>query len=121
MAQSTRLRPIAEGDLGQIFGDQAPPPPGFEYPAEHSGNLPQNPANRGRIENAATTLLLTSLRALSQRSLIALANLFVLLTAASAFFLWLQILPNPSVYQIIAVSIYGGLLLVLDWMVLRRR
>ena len=66
-------------------------------------------------------MLLLALRALSQRSLIALAQLFVLLTAASAWWLWLTVLPAPSIQQLVGLALYGFLILALDYLVLTRR
>ena len=106
MAQS-RIRQIGEGDTAEFF-DQ---PPG---PAQI--HAPQSP-----MESAAASILFTSLKALSHRAVIALESLFALLTAASVFWLWMSIAASPSIYQIVAVSIYALYALVLDWMILRRR
>jgi hypothetical protein len=54
----------------------------------------------------ATELLLLSLQALSKRTVVALSNLFCLLTVGSVFVLFYNI-PNPSVTQIVALSIYA--------------
>lgn len=101
MAQ-TRIRQIGEGDTDQ-FADFAP----------------QQPAP-DPVHNVATSILFTSLKALSQRAVIALANLFVLLTAISAFWLWFATMPSPSVLQLVGLSLYGVLILALNWLVLRR-
>lgn len=109
---TNRLRPI--GDDMPFFGaevESVPPQPAPPPPQQTAPSAQQH---------AATSMLLLALRALSQRSIIALGSLFILLTAASAFWLWLTIAPSPSVYQIIAVSIYGAFVLALDWMVLNR-
>jgi hypothetical protein len=114
MAQSNRLRSIAEGDTA-LFGD-----PADEAVPNQSGQ--PTPAPRPtRLESAATTVLLTALRALSQRTLIALANLFVLATAISAWWLWMVTMPSPSVLQLVGLALYGTLILLLNWLVLRRR
>lgn len=107
--QANRLRPLPEGEL----------PPDF-YQSE---SIPpqQPPPVSARVESAATSMLFTSLRALSQRTLIAVANLFVLATAGSAFWLWLTVLPAPSVLQLVGLALYGVLILCLNWLVLRRK
>lgn len=107
---TNRLRPI--GDDMPFFGAEVeaarePPPQPPPQP---------NPA----MQNAATQMLLLSLRALSQRTIVALGNLFVLLTAASAWLLWKDTLPQPSIPQLVGLALYGALILALDYLVLRR-
>lgn len=104
MAQ-TRLRSLGEGDT-----DQFP----------HDPNLDPIPQVPHPVDTFSTNILLTSLRALSQRAVIAVANLFVLLTAISAFWLWYATMPSPSVLQLVGLSLYGVLILALNWLVLRR-
>jgi hypothetical protein len=99
MVQS-RLRSLGEGDTDYLA--EAPPPP---------GPLP--------AENVATSILLTSLKALSQRTIVALSNLFVLATALSAFWLWMVTMPAPTVLQLVGLGLYAIMILILDWMVLR--
>lgn len=101
---ANRLRPI---DEAAAFDPLAPAP---ERPAPVPNEEP----------TLATSILLTALRALSQRALIALSNLFVLAAAASAFWLWLVTLPSPSVYQLVGLGLYGLLMLALTHLVLRR-
>lgn len=119
MAQSNRLRPIADGDVETLFGEQPGAYPG-ERPRQEFPNV-QPPQTNPAVENVATTMLLTSLRALSQRALIAVGNLFVLATAISAFWLWFVTMPAPSVLQLVGLALYGVLILALNWLVLRRR
>ena len=63
---------------------------------------------------AATAMLITALRALSERFVIALSNLFTLLTAASAFYLWAIALPEITALKIVALSIYSVFVLALN-------
>lgn len=122
MAQTNRLRPLGEGELPPeyiAYTGETPPPPEF---ADHVRRTQPPPAQQpARSEAVATSVLLTALRALSQRALIAVSNLFVLLTAASAFWLWFVTLPAPSVLQLVGLALYGVLILALNWLVLRRR
>lgn len=67
-----------------------------------------------QAHQVATAMLMTALRALSQRFIVALANLFTLLTAASAFYLWLQALPELNMLKIIGLSIYSVFVLALN-------
>ncbi len=66
--------------------------------------------------NVAVTGLIIALKALSQRSIIAVASLFNLVLLASAFVLWWQIIEAPSVLQIVTTSIYSLFILVALWM-----
>jgi hypothetical protein len=113
MAQS-RLRSLGEGDTSEFFPQgEAPPPPGNYHP-----QFPPPPETR--LDNAATNVLMLALRALGHRAVIAVANLFVLITAVSAWWLWLTTLPSPSVLQLVGLGLYGLLILALNWLVLRR-
>lgn len=107
--QTNRLRPIDE-DLPSYFGAAEAEPTPAAAPA---------PRPQTATENATTNMLMLALRALSQRSLIALSNLFVLLTAASAWWLWMVTLPAPSIAQLVGLALYGALILALDYLVLR--
>ena len=110
--EGSRLRQIADDPaffVGQPDQGLPPPPP-----------QPQPRLNIS-VENTATNMLLLALRELSQRTVVALGNLFVLLTASSAWWLWRVTLPAPTVLQLVGLALYGGLILTLDWMVLRRR
>ena len=71
------------------------------------------------LEDAATAMLLLGLKALSQRALVALSNLFTLLTCVSAFVLWQDVLPNPNSYQLTGLGLYGAFILLLH-LVLRK-
>ena len=110
MAQS-RLRSLGEGNTDEFFQ------PG---PIEQGG--PEGPYSQQPhpADNFAANILFTSLKALSQRAVIAVANLFVLATAISAFWLWYVTMPTPTVLQLIGLSLYGVLILCLNWLVLRR-
>lgn len=99
---ANRLRPIDE-PIG--FDPMAPPEPAPPVPNE---------------EPAGTNILLMALRALSQRTIIAISNLFVLAAAGSAFWLWYVTLPQPSVPQLVGLGLYGMLILALTHLVLRR-
>ena len=65
-------------------------------------------------------MLLLSLRALSQRTLTAVTNLFTLILVASVWaLLWWQVLPDPSLRQIGACGGYAAFVLLID--IVRRR
>lgn len=57
-------------------------------------------------QSAAAQAIMVALTALSQRFIVALANLFTLLTVASAFILTWAVLPNPSIQQLVGLGTY---------------
>ena len=85
--------------------------PGFEVVGGTETDQPK-PADNG----VAIAMLTIGLKALSQRALVAAADLFTLLTVASAFWLWWSI-PAPNDRQIIALSIYAVFVLAANWIV----
>lgn len=128
MVQTNRLRPIEEGQLPPEYiaysGEPQPAPPPPEYsraPQAPVGPPQAPPAPRPRAEAATTSVLLMALKAVSQRTLIAVSQLFTLATAGSAFWLWFVTLPAPSILQLVGLGLYGLLILALNWLVLRRR
>ena len=62
----------------------------------------------------ATEMLLEAVRALTARTVVALANLFTLLTVASAFYLWVMTLPSITTLQIIGLTIYSAFVLMVN-------
>ena len=72
-----------------------------------------------RLEQVAFDTILLALKTLSQRTIIALSQLFTLLTCVSAFALWYSVLPNPNSYQLVGLTLYGGFILLLH--VVKRR
>ena len=69
--------------------------------------------------SAATGAMLLALKALSQRALIAIADLFTLLTVFSAFWLWHSI-PEPTVFQLIGLGMYALFVLAANVIVRRK-
>lgn len=67
----------------------------------------------------ATDAIALALSALSQRAIIGLANLFTLLTVASAFVLW-YVTPDPNTFQLIKLALYGAFVLGANWIVRKR-
>ncbi len=89
MAQATRLQTLSVEEV------EAPPPP--------------------RAESALTGLLALSLRALSQRALVALSSLVDLALIASCFVLWLRAMDSPSTLQLMGLGGYSIFILVALW------
>jgi len=87
--------------------------PGFEV----VGGTDAEPAQPQTDPNGvAVRLIQMALVALSQRAVVALADMFTLITVASAFWLWWSI-PAPNDRQIIALSIYALFVLAANWIV----
>ena len=70
------------------------------------------------VEQAGISMLVLGLRALSQRALTAIADLFMLTTVGSAFWLWLST-PSPTTYQIVSLTIYAVFVLAANVIVRR--
>lgn len=87
--------------------------PGFEVVGGTETEPPK--ADNG----VAVRMLTLALAALSQRFVVAIADLFTLLTVGSAFWLWSSI-PAPNDRQIIALSIYALFVLAANWIVRRK-
>jgi hypothetical protein len=66
-------------------------------------------------QSAFASLLTVSLKALSQRALVALASLVDLALIASAFVLWLNVIREPSVLQLVGIGMYAAFILVAIW------
>ncbi len=77
-----------------------------EGASEHASAAPES--------DAYSQMLLLALTALGQRFVVALSNLFTLLTAASAFYLWLIALPTLDPTKIVGLSIYSCFVLALN-------
>jgi hypothetical protein len=71
------------------------------------------------VEPAAVAGVMLALRALSQRALIAAADLFCLFTVFGAWWLWWSV-PDPNAYQITSLSIYALFVLAANWIVRKR-
>jgi hypothetical protein len=65
---------------------------------------------------AALSLLLLSLKALSQRTIVALGNLVAFAALGSVWWLFNNALPaDPTVHQLIGLGLYGALVLAVLW------
>lgn len=89
---------------------------GFQIVEETSDPIPFPEREDHAAPIAAITL---ALKALSQRALVAVSDLFTLLTVFSAFWLWHSI-PEPSVYQLIGLGMYGMFVLAANVIVRRK-
>lgn len=97
----TRLQEVGAGEEATLIGEEAVPPP------------PSPPTPRHAFaQSALTGLLFTSLKALSQRTIVALAALVDLALLGSAFALLLIVIAAPTILQLIAVAGYAVFVLV---------
>ena len=78
------------------------------------GQVQRQPEPESIGQQFATEMLLEAVRALSARTVVALANLFTLLTVASAFYLWVVALPNINTLQIVGLTIYSAFILLVN-------
>lgn len=90
--------------------------PKFEIVQDEDENL----AEPNKTEQAATSILLLSLKALSQKAVVAAAALFSLLTVASVFWLAMSVIGNPNTYQLVGLGGYAGFILLINWIVRRK-
>ena len=92
-------------------------PKRFELVEESDpADSPIPPQNESRF---STDLLFLSLQALSKKTLVALSNLFCLLTVGSAFWLCLTI-HDPNPFQLVEIGGYFTFVLAANWIVRRR-
>lgn len=99
--KSTTLR------LLQIEGDEEAPQTPVGRPEPESSSL----------NDAALAMLLTALKALSQRFIVALASLQVTLAIGSVLFLAYNVLlPAPNITQVSGVAIYAIFVLLALWL-----
>lgn len=91
--------------------------PGFEVVGGTETNIqPLTPP----VDNGVAIAMLTiGLKALSQRALTAATDLFSLLTIASCFYLW-YLTPKPDAFQITSLTLYGILILAINWIVRKK-
>lgn len=99
--------PATVSRLQEVGTEEIPELLSAEPPKEHAAN-----------KIAGDTILL-ALSALSQRTIVALGQLFTLLTVASAFVLWF-VTPEPTVYQLVKLGLYALFVLGANWIVRRR-
>ena len=97
MAQPSRFQGVA--------------PSGFEV-IEEPDPAPEKPPRE-------LGLLVLALKALSQRAIAAIADLFCLFTCVGVWYLW-YLIPDPSPTQIISLTIFALFVLAANWLVRRR-
>lgn len=84
-------------------------------PSSGTAAGPQASSEHALAASRALSLILLALKALSQRTVVALSNCVTLLSVASAFYLWTLVLPNPTPTQLAGLGLYGVLLIALRY------
>lgn len=87
--------------------------PGFEVIEGGGEAAPQ-------ASNVQIQMLTIALRALSQRALTAMMDLFCLITCAGAWTLW-YMTPAPTLFQIVHNTIFALFVLAANWIVRTRK
>jgi hypothetical protein len=82
---------------------------------EPEGTAP--PQSSPTLDTIGISALMLGLSALSKRLVVALSNLFVLLTVASAFWLFYSIRAEPTVPQLVLAGIYSAFVLAANFIV----
>lgn len=80
---------------------------------EHEAQPPAPEPQASKLDAAAFAMLFTALKALSQKTVIAFANLYTLLLAASAFYIWVGVVTEPTILKLIGASLYSVFVLAL--------
>lgn len=82
----------------------------------------EEPAGTPRVETApkkdwaeATKILLLMLKTLSERTIVALADLRTLLSAGAAFYLWVDLPAEPTTGRLIALAMFATFILAINW------
>lgn len=76
--------------------------------------VPDEPVAAPEKSTFELDLLVQALRALSQRTIIALSKIGVLLMVASVFALAMS-MQSPNVYQLIMLGLYSAFVLAVSW------
>lgn len=91
--------------------DPADAPDGAQAPRPPTKNL---------ASAALISSLLLALKAVSQRAFIALLDLFALITAGAAFWLFYSF-DNPTAFQIVHATVFAVFVLAINWIVRQQR
>jgi hypothetical protein len=78
---------------------------------------PQHHAVREETERATAAMML-ALKALSQRAISAVKDIFTLVSVGSAFWLFMSI-RDPNTYQLVELGLFSTFILAANWIVRR--
>lgn len=85
-----------------------------EIPDQQPQAVPADP-----LVSVGATALMLGIKALSQRTLVALDGLSTLITVGLVFWLWLSI-PNPSVNQLVGMGMFAIFVLAANFVARKR-
>lgn len=71
------------------------------------------------VDSLGIETLTLGLKALSQRAIGAVKDVFTLLSVASTWWLWRSI-PDPQPTQIVSLSLYAVFVVIVNWLVRRK-
>lgn len=71
-------------------------------------------------QTAALSMIMLGLKTLGQRTLVALDNLFTLITVGLVFWLFMSV-PEPNTHQLVGLGIFCTFVLVANWIVRQRK
>jgi hypothetical protein len=79
-------------------------------------NVVDHPAKESALTAQALTIIFAQL---SKKALIAISSLFTAAALFSAWWLWADVLPNPTNHQLVGVGMYALFILAIEF--IRRR
>lgn len=79
---------------------------------EETVSAPQQPAPAPH-DNFSMEILLLALKALSQRAMVAFANMFTLLTVASVWLLFKSVIHHADTYQLVGLTLYAAFVIAI--------
>ena len=91
-----------------------------DEPAAQAARASASTQSSAAVQGAAVAGVMLALKALSQRALIAAADMFCLVTVGSAFWLWTTI-PDPNPHQLTGLGMYATFVLAANLIVRKKR
>lgn len=92
------------------------PPPKATVSADQMQAAVQQQAHVEQQRAQAMQVLMLALQTLGKRALIAVSNLFTLVTVGSAWWLWMSV-PDPNTHQLVYLGGYALFVLVINFIV----
>lgn len=88
--------------------------PDAPHPSVIAAAHAQRAAEAQKQQQAAINMISIALKALSEKALIAVSNLFTLAAVGSVFFLFYKVLPAPSYETLAGLTLYGLFVLFVE-------
>ena len=87
--------------------------------AQETAQVVEHPAASTHERNIAAQALTLLLKGLSQKALVAISSLFTAAALFSAWWLWSDVLADPTALKLVGVGGYAGFILALE--IVRRK